>query len=321
MDRKVICYLKPNTLEYYLTVPPEVPHHLASHGFDFRYCETADDFFRWLPEAEVALVADFKPEWIGRAAKLKWVTTYAAGKERIAEADLIKRGIKVSFGRFHGKIMAETVVGMMLFVARGLGTAYRVQTKIQWCDRLLQDKLWTLRGKTCMILGLGQIGRHIAKLTKVFGMFNIGVKRTPDHDMTDVDQIISIDSLKNNLPFVDHLVVVLPREKSTDYLIGVDELALMKPTASIYNVGRGNCIDENALYNALKSKQIHFACLDVFQTEPLAFESPLRGLDNILILPHISAFAPEYFLLFFEEFLKDFDQYIKEDYNDYQRWQ
>lgn len=310
MDRKVVCYLKPNTLEYYLTVPPEVPHHLAGRGFDFRYCETESEFFRWLPEAEIALVADFRAEWIGRAPKLRWVATYAAGKERIFEAELIKRGIKVSFGRFHGRIMAETVIGMMLFVVRGLGTAYRVQSKIQWCDRFLQDKLWTLRGKTCMILGLGHIGRHIAKLTKTFGMRNIGVKRNPDGDLTDVDQIIPVSSLNDFLPYTDHLVVVLPRDKSTDNLIGVEKLALMKPTAAIYNVGRGNCIDEEALYHALKSKRIHYACLDVFQTEPLPFESPLRSLDNILILPHVSAFAPEYFLLFFEEFLQDFDQYI-----------
>jgi phosphoglycerate dehydrogenase-like enzyme len=314
LDRKVICYLKPNTLEYYLTVPSEVLHHLAGRGFDFRYCETADDFLRWLPEAEIALVADFKAEWIRRAPKLKWVATYAAGKERVAEADLKKQGIKVSFGRFHGKIMAETVIGMMLFVVRGLGTAYRVQGKIEWCDRFLQDKLWTLRGKTCMILGFGQIGRHIAKLTKAFGMFNIGVKRTPDNDLTDVDQIITIQSFKDYLQFVDHLVIALPRDKSTNNLIGSQELALMKPTAALYNVGRGNCVDEEALYHALKNKWIHFACLDVFRTEPLPFDSPLRNLDNILILPHISAFAPEYFLLFFEEFLKDFERY----YNDYQ---
>lgn len=310
MDRKVICYLKPNTLEYYLTVPPEVPHHLASQGFDFRYCETADDFFKWLPEAEIALVADFKPEWIGRAAKLKWVVTYAAGRERIAETDLAKRGIKVSFGRFHGTIMAETVIGMMLFVARGLGSAYRVQTKIQWCDRLLQDKLWTLRGKTCLILGLGNIGRHVARLTKAFGMFNIGVKRTETSPAADVDQQIPFHLFPQYLPFADHLVIILPKDKSTDQIIGTAELKLMKPTAAIYNVGRGNCVDETALYEALKNRWIHFACLDVFQTEPLPFESPLRDLDNILILPHISAFAPEYFLLFFEEFLDDFYKYL-----------
>ncbi len=310
MDRKAICYLKPNTLEYYLTVPPEVPHHLANQGFDFRYCETADDFFKWLPEAEIALVADFKAEWIRRAPKLKWVATYSAGKERIAETDLIKQGIKVSFGRFHGKIMGETIIGMMLFVARGLGSAYRVQTKIEWCDRFLQDKLWTLRGKTCMILGLGNIGRYVAKLTKAFGMFNIGVKRTVKSPSPDVDEQITFDLFPKYLPFVDHLVIILPRDKSTNNIIGTTELKSMKPTAAVYNVGRGNCVDEAALYEALKSKQIHFACLDVFQTEPLPFESPLRDLDNILILPHISAFTPEYFLLFFEEFLDDFDQYL-----------
>jgi phosphoglycerate dehydrogenase-like enzyme len=299
-------------LEYYLTVPPEVPLHLAGKGFDFVYCEDSINFFKWLPEAEIVITADFKPEWIRLAPKLKWVSTNAAGKERIAEQPLLQSGIKVSFGRFHGQIMAETVIGMMLFVARGLGSAYRLQTRIQWPDRILQSQIGTLRGKTCLILGLGHIGRHIARFTKVFGMYNIGVKRTLDGGKpADVDQLIPINSLKDFLPFTDYLVIVLPRDPSTDNLIGASELALMKPTAGIYNVGRGNCIDETALYEALKSKRIHFACLDVFQTEPLPPESPLRSLDNVLILPHISAFAPEYYPLFFKEFLADFDEYLK----------
>ncbi len=312
MNRKVVCYLKPTTLEYYLTVPPEVPHHLALNGFDFIYCEDLREFLKHLPEAEIVITADFKPEWLRTASKLRWVTTNAAGKERIAEAALLQQGIKVSFGRFHGEIMAETVIGMMLFAARGLGSAYRLQTKIQWPDRILHRQLWTLRDKTCLILGMGRIGSHIARLCKAFGMYIIGVKRNINGENADADKLITIESLPEYLPFMDHLVIVLPRDRSTDNLIGATELALMKPTVSIHNVGRGNCIDETALYEALKNRRIHFACLDVFQEEPLAMESPLRDLDNVLILPHISAFAPEYYLLYFKEFLDDFDEYIRD---------
>jgi phosphoglycerate dehydrogenase-like enzyme len=312
MDRKAVCYLKPTTLEYYLTVPPEVPHRLAEAGFDFVYCEKEEDFFKILPEAEIVIVSVFKPEWISLAPKLKWVTTNAAGKERIAERALLARGVKVSFGRYHGQIMAETVIGMMLFSARRLGTAYRLQRTEAWCAPILQQlNLHILRGKTCVILGLGHIGKQIARLTKVFGMFNIGVKRTLAEPMDGVDQIVPMNKLHTVLPAADHLVIVLPNVPETTNVIGASELALMKPTASLHNVGRGNCIDENALYQALKQNQIQFACLDVFQTEPLPLESPLRTLDNVLILPHASAFAPEYYVLYFQEFLQEFGEYIR----------
>jgi phosphoglycerate dehydrogenase-like enzyme len=183
--------------------------------------------------------------------------------------------------------------------------------KDTWCDTILYDQVWTLRGKTCVILGLGNIGLHVARLTKAFGMYNIGIKRAPIGTYEHVDRVVALADLHKVLPFADHLVIVLPKLPATDNLIGAIELSLMKPTAAIHNVGRGNCIDENALYQALKKQQLKWACLDVFQTEPLPLESPLRTLDNILILPHASAFTPEYYVLFFEEFLADFEEYIK----------
>lgn len=310
MMRKVICCLKPTTLEYFLTIPPEMPHKLARYGFDFIYCENTADFLKYLPEAEIVIAVDFKAEWIKLAPKLKWVTTNAAGKERIAESALLEQGIKVTFARFHGQIMAETIIGMMLFTSRGLGKCYQLQKKEQWCVPFIQEDLHILRGKVCLILGCGYIGRHLARLTKCFGMYNIGVKRAVKEKLEDVDEIVPLVSFKKYLPLADHLVIILPHVPETNNLIGADELSLLKPTACIYNVGRGNCMDENALYLALKKKRLKWACLDVFKEEPLSMGSPLRTLDNILILPHSSAFAPEYYPLFFEEFLKDFEVYI-----------
>ncbi|MGE5559209.1 MAG: D-2-hydroxyacid dehydrogenase [Bacillota bacterium] len=310
MPGKVLFYVKPYTVSYYASIPPEVPEALKRYGYDFIDCSTEKEFLELLPEAEVAVVAVFKPGWLASAPHLKWVGTFAAGKEGIPEKFLRERGLKVTFGRFHGRIMAETVVGMMLFAARGLGTAYRLQKDEPWCDKLLFCRLHTLRGKTCLILGLGNIGRHVARLTKAFGMRNIGVKRAPAGPEENVDRVIPLADWRKYLPEADHLVAVLPNAPETTDLIGSGELSLMKPTACLYNVGRGNCIDESALYEALRAGKIRWACLDVFKNEPLPMDTPLRSLDNILIMPHISAFAPEYFQLFFEEFLADFAEYV-----------
>lgn len=312
MARKIVCCLKPGAISHYACVSADILQQIAPYGFDFIYCEKSDEFIKNLPEAEVVIAADFKPEWISLAPKLRWVATNAAGKERIAEDALVERGIKVTFGRFHGKIMAETVIGMMLFTARGLGVAYQLQTKVPWCDTSLFDQAVTLRGKTCIILGLGSIGKYVAQITKCFGMYNIGVKRSISLPVNDVDKMITIDSLKNYLPQADHLVIILPNIPATDNFINAEMLALLKPTACLYNVGRGNCIDESALYQALKDHKLKWACLDVFKTEPLPADSPLRNLNNMLILPHSSAFAPEYYQLFFEEFVRDLGEYVKQ---------
>ncbi len=311
MNRQIICCFKPAAASYFASIPPELPGQLADSGFDFHYLESSEEFVKRLPEAEIAIVSSFPEEWLALAPRLKWVATYAAGRERIAEAALTAAGIRVTFGHYHGKIMAETALGMMLFAARGLGTAYRLQSKVQWCNQTLYNDLAVLRGKTCVILGLGHIGMHVARLTKAFGMKNIGVKRTAGGTCENVDQIVSFAELHQVLPLADHLVMILPSVPATDNLIAAPELGLMKPTAAVHNIGRGNSLDETALYQALKERRINWACLDVFQTEPLAMNSPLRELDNLLIMPHTSAFAPEYFPLYWEEFMADFEEYSK----------
>lgn len=313
MKRQVICCFKPAAVSDFASVPPELPEKLAESGFEFHYFDSPSDFLERLPEAEIAIVSNFEVDWIPKAPRLKWVATYSAGKERIAETALQAAGIKVTFGHYHGKIMAETVMGMMLFTARGLGTAYRLQQTVQWCNKEVAEDLSILRDKNCVILGLGHIGLHVARLTKAFGMYNVGVKRTADGSCENVDQVVALSELDRVLPLADHLVVILPSVPETNNLIGTRELALMKPTASLYNIGRGNCLDEQALYQTVKDRKLRWACLDVFQTEPLAMNSPLRELDNILILPHISAFAPEYFPLYWDEFMNDFMAYQKNE--------
>ena len=312
VKRKILCALKPGPLGYYADVPPDVRQYLGERGFELIEARDFEQFLAELPQAEIAITMEFKSEWLPLASRLRWVASYSAGRERIAEAELRAAGIRVTFGRYHGRIMAETVLGMMLLVARGLGTAYRLQQKGEWGSTALCGQVATLQGKTCVILGLGSIGSHVARLTKAFGMINIGIKRTLSGAQPNVDRVMALADLRQALPLADHLVIILPNGPETDRLIGPDELALLKPSAALYNVGRGNCLDEAALCLALKEKRIHWACLDVFQTEPLPKTSPLWALDNLSILPHASAFAPEYFGYFFEEFLADFPSYLRE---------
>ncbi|MEJ2665389.1 MAG: NAD(P)-dependent oxidoreductase [Spirochaetia bacterium] len=270
-------------------------------------CRTRADFEKVLPDVQVALVWYFKEEWFARAAKLEWLVTPAAGRELLR----VKHppGLAVHNCRFHGRIMAQTVVGMILARCRGIIKAYQLQTEKQWPLAELEPLLTTLRGARVTILGFGAIGGMIARLVKPFGARITGVKRSiiplPDY-LDNGDRIISVDTLDAELPQTDHLVMALPGDTGTDNIMDTRRLGLLPPHAAIYNVGRGNALDEGALVSALRQGRVSAAFLDVFQEEPLSAASPLRTCPNCCLMPHVSALAPEYLDLFVQEVAEEF---------------
>jgi len=119
------------------------------------------------------------------------------------------------------------------------------------------------------------------------------------------DRVVAVDALGDVLKASDHIVLALPSTAATHHLIGKPELAQMKPTAYFHNVGRGACVDEAALTQALAAEAIAGAGLDVFEEEPLPAQSPLRAMPNVLVMPHASAIAPRYLDLAAEEFAEN----------------
>jgi D-2-hydroxyacid dehydrogenase (NADP+) len=265
-----------------------------------------------LPKADIAAVWVFKDEWLALAPRLKWIATPAAGKDYFDIHPPAR--IKVSYGAFHGVIMAETALGLMLSAARGILKARELQNKHEWPRTELEKSMTTLAGSHVVILGFGSIGRHIARLAKPFGARITGVKRTPagpPEFFGKEDEIITMDRLDSVLPETDHLMIVLPQDRSTDNILDKRRLALLPRRARVYNIGRGNSINEADLAEALTSGKISGAYLDVFQEEPLKSDSPLRRCPNLLILPHASALAPNYMDLFVEEFAARYREWIK----------
>ncbi|MBN1411323.1 MAG: hydroxyacid dehydrogenase, partial [Spirochaetales bacterium] len=149
----------------------------------------------------------------------------------------------------------------------------------------------------------------IARLAKPLGARITGLRRhpadRPDY-FTGGDKILPVSALPAVLPETDHLVLALPGGPETDNLISQKELSLLPSHAAVYNVGRGNAINEQDLIAALTSKTIEAAYLDVFKTEPLPPESPLRKCQNLFIMPHASAIAPNYLDLFVDEFIEKY---------------
>jgi D-2-hydroxyacid dehydrogenase (NADP+) len=276
----------------------------ALPGLDWRFCGSREEFLRALPEAQVAACWIFPDEWLPLAPRLRRIVSPTAGGEAFPLEP--PPGLRLEFSRFHGLIMAETVLGMILCHARGLLAASRLQEAVAWPRQELEPGLSTVRGSRLTLLGFGAIATHIGRLAKVFGARLTGLRRSPTSPpeyFTNGDRLLPAAALESVLPETDHLVVSLPAAPDTARILEARRLALLPGHAGLYNVGRGNALDEDALASWLAARPRAAAFLDVFRVEPLPADSPLRRLPNCLILPHLAAIAPDFLDLFVEELI------------------
>lgn len=277
----------------------------AFPGARVTWCRSKRGCVRALPQAEVAVTWAFRQEWFAQAPRLRAVFSSAAGRD-FYPLDPPPQ-VKLRYGTFHGPLMAETVLGLMLAFNRGLFTAYRHQLQGDlWPREALYDSLRLLHGSHAVIVGFGHIGKAIGSLLKPFGVRVTGVRRKLQARRPCWfclgDRAVTSEQLDGVLAEADHLILVLPSDTGTDNLIDATRLARLPRHAVIYNVGRGNCVDEAALAQALKSRALRGACLDVFAKEPLTHASPLaENLPGLIRMPHASAFTDHYMDRFVDE--------------------
>ena len=277
-----------------------VPH------VDFRFCDDEPAFLAALPDAEAVLVWAFRPEWTALAPRLRWIATPAAGRDYFK---CPKAGIEMTYGSFHGRIIGETVAGMLLAVRRGLLPAQVAQAAGDpWPRETIAPAMRTLRGSHAVIIGFGSIGTWIASCLKPFHVRITGIRRHPDASPRPAffdasDRILPLSELDTVLPSADSVILSLPGTPETDNLLGARRLSLLPAHAVLCNIGRGNAIDEAALVASLRTGHLSAACLDVFRTEPLPAGSPLRSCPRLYLFPHSSAIAPEYLDLYLDEYI------------------
>jgi phosphoglycerate dehydrogenase-like enzyme len=210
------------------------------------------------------------------------------------------------YGSFHGKIMAESLLSMILYFNRRIPQTIDNQHKKLW-DRSIFDNTATLGSQQILIVGYGNIGREVARILKFFGSKIIAVKRdisTAKND-ANIDNAITFEQIDTVLNSTDHIVFILPDDTNTDNIFTDKHFAKLKPGACLYNIGRGNCYKEVDLINALKNGNMFGAGLDVFAKEPLSQDSELWTLDNVLITPHSSAISDEYLDYYISELKRD----------------
>lgn len=274
-------------------------------------CHSETEFIRTLPEATIALTWIFRQEWFALAPQLRLVSTPAAGKDYFQVQ--WPAGIAHWNGAFHGRIMAESAVGMLLAMCRGILPASTTYGDQPWPRHEIDLVSRTLYGSNVAICGFGHIGRAIGERLKPFGCRLFGISAHEHHDppayFSGSDQLLTVDALDSILPAADHLVLVLPRTPQTDGLLSRQRLALLPPHATVSNLGRGNAVDESALCEALRKRRLGGACLDVTAEEPLPAQSPLRNCPNLWITPHSSAFTHRYMELYEDELVQRLRQW------------
>jgi phosphoglycerate dehydrogenase-like enzyme len=301
---KVVVWLE-HEIQAFRAQPTQLQRLQARHPHR-QFCTVHDEpaFLRELDDASAALVWRFSAAWYELGPQLQLVATPAAGRERL-EPD-VRGQVRAVHGRFHYNILAEWVLALFFFFSRRVDE-WVVARRARRYDRDVYSTTRRLAGQTALIVGYGPLGRECARLLKAFGMRVVGVKRDDKVEPAPADAVFPSARLAALLPEVDHLILTLPGDTGTDHLIGDRELGLLPPTACLYNLGRGNAVDEAALLRALHGGRLARAFLDVFEREPLPPNSPLWTAPGLALLPHASAISAEYLDLWFDELAPELD--------------
>jgi glyoxylate/hydroxypyruvate reductase A len=272
--------------------------HLEIHS-----AERPEEASGFIEEAEIILSWKIPDELLKRARHLQWFSSTAAGNEHLVKNPHLPESVVLTKATVYGEMMAEYVFAYLLYFARDLSKYFLDQRQKIWEQR----RPGRLRGKVLGILGLGSVGKEIARRGKQFGMSVLGVKQNPE-SVENVDQVFSSKDLGKMIPLVDILINTLPVTAETYHLLGEREIGLMKEGTILFSIGRGKTIDERALTLALKNRKIK-AVLDVFEEEPLSKESELWNLENVIITPHVSGInLPEEIC---EEFIRNYERWVK----------
>jgi D-2-hydroxyacid dehydrogenase (NADP+) len=259
---------------------------------DFRFCLQDAEWLEHAPHANVIFSKRWPAEAMKQTPALRWVQAGTAGVDRLLSFNLASRGIIITNSSgAHGDPISELILAQMLSFATGLHKLIRAQSERRHLKQELTSAKFELAGQTLCVVGLGDIGGTLARKAAALGMHVIGVRRS-NRPAEGVSHIYTNEQLHSALAQADHVALCLPLTNDTRHFIGAEELRVMRPTAYIYNVGRGASIDEAALVDALKKGTIAGAGLDVTDPEPVPPDSPLWEMPNVILSQHTSGMSP-----------------------------
>jgi len=250
----------------------------------------AGDLPETLRGSQALLAWDFRAAALAdswdAANELRWIHTASAGVDNVLTEEVLASDIVVtnSRGVFDAAI-AEYVLGLVLMFAKDFPGSWQRQQERRWEHRDTE----TVVGRIALVVGVGPIGREIARKLRAVGMQVRGVGRHGRSGDPDFGDVAASEDLTQLLPEADLVVLAAPLTRQTRGMIDAAALAACKPSARLINVGRGELVVEDDLLAALRAGRLAGAALDVFGTEPLPSDSPWWDAPDTFVSPHMSA--------------------------------
>lgn len=233
-----------------------------------------------------------KPADLKNAKNLRWLQLVSAGADKYIDKNLYANRdiILTNSSGVYGIPIAEHVFAMILAFNRNLQEYTLLKQEKRWH---VINEVREFYGSTVGVIGLGDIGREVAKRAKALGAKVIALKKNPSGKPDYVDQLYLTEEIDEVLKQSDYVILTLPATNKTRGIISEERLRIMKPNAFLVNIGRGELICQEALVKALKNNWIAGAGLDVTTPEPLPEDNPLWELSNVMITQHSSGISKE----------------------------
>ena len=240
-----------------------------------------------LANTEILLAWNAPPGALAAMPKLRWIQALTVGIENwLARADL-RPDVALTCARGSHRVqMPENILGALFHLTKPYAQAVIDQKERRWVRHVSES----LAGKTLGILGLGTIGREVARKAAALELRVIGTKRDPQ-PVPGVEKVYAPGQIDEVLAQADFVLLLLPLTGETDAIMNARRLKKMKPSAYLLNFGRGGLINDEDLIHAVNNKTIAGAVLDVYRAEPLPKEHAFWGTEGITVLPHIGGLA------------------------------
>ena len=301
----------PNLMQLESAFPDLEEHHPQ---IEFVHCAEQAALARTIADATIYMGRLTRDIFL-HARNLEWIQSPSSGIDHyLSIPELVQSDVLLTSARgTHAACLAESVLGMILALTRGIRDSVLRQQQHTWTTREIRPRLVELTGSTLGIIGFGTVGRALAKRAQAFDMHIIAVDLYPADRPDYVSQLWGLGRLDDLLRQSDYVVVTVPRTPQTLGLIGAAQLALTKPSAMLIGISRGGIIAQAALAQALRQKRLAAAALDVCQPEPLPADDELWDLENLLITPHVAGgtqFERQHVL---DIFCENLDRFLRGD--------
>jgi phosphoglycerate dehydrogenase-like enzyme len=270
-----------------------------SAAFPAAFCDS-------LPDTEILYTLVAPVDLLDRAPMLRWVANLGSGTEHYQAHGLQGSPVRLTSAKGVGaRCIAEFAMSQLLALSR------------RWPERIRdqQERRWRWHGgrelstMTLGIVGLGEIGRELARMAHAFGMRVIGIRRRSSEPVPYVQEVFAPHQLHEMLGQCDVAVISAAYTKDTAGSFDAKAIGAMRPGSFLVNVGRGGIVDETALVRALESSQLAGAAFDVFEQEPLPPASPLWSAPNLLVSAHEAVAASNYHAGSLQRFLDNLVRY------------